>query len=169
LLIAAAKVLSTHGLKGELKLSPFLFDLEVFSEISCFYLDKAGTLPLEVESIRCNPAKHICIVKFKNLSFEKAKELKGKILYMDLSQLPSAEEEEFYYYQLLGAEVLDTEGKSWGKVIEIMPAGENELLLVSHPEKKFYIPLIEEYVLELNTKEKKLVVQNIEGLFEVQV
>ncbi len=168
MLVPAGKILTTHGLKGEVKVSPFLFDLEVFLQLPCFYLDKQGNLRVEVESIRCNPAKHICIVKFKGLSLEEAEQLKGKILYIDLSRLPSAEKEEFYYYQLLGAEVVDVEGTFWGKVIEIMPVGEYELLLVSHPEADFYIPLIEEYVSEVDTKEKKITVKDIKGLFEVQ-
>ncbi len=168
MLVAAARVLSTHGLKGEIKISPFLLDLETFSGLECLYLDKKGKASLKIESIRCNPAKHICIVKFEGISFEEAQELKGKVLYIDLSQLPSEEEDEFYYYQLLGADVFDTKGKFWGKVIEIMPAGEYELLLVSHPEAKFYIPLIEEYVLEIDIEKKKVIVKEIEELFEVQ-
>lgn len=168
MVVPIAKILSTHGLKGEVKVSPFIFNFEVFSQIKKFYLDKEKTQVLITQSIRYNPKKHLCIIKFEKISFEEAEELVGKVLYVEISELPSEKEDEFYYYQLIGAEVLDEKGKSWGKVKEIMPIGEYELLLVKHKDKDFYIPLISEYVEEINTKEKQILVKNIEDLFKVQ-
>ncbi len=166
--IPIAKILTTHGIKGELKVSPFTFNSEVLCNIKRFYLSKEDLEFLEVESCRKGPGFEIVLIKFKEISFEEAESLKNRILYVDTQELPSLEKDEFYYYQLIGLEVRDKKSRLWGKIVEIMPMGEYDLILVKKQKESFYIPLIKEYVEEIDLKKGFVLVKDIEALFEVQ-
>jgi len=167
-LVPVAKILSTHGIKGELKISPLILHSELLNSIKIFYLDKNKEESLEVVNIRKGPGYQIYLVKFKNISFEEAQYLVNRVLYVDLKDLPPLEEDEFYYYQIIGFKVKDKNGYNWGKVKEIMPMGEYELLLVKGEEDEFYLPLIEEYVEEINFKDKLILTKDIKALVESQ-
>ena len=168
MLIPIAKILTTHGIKGEVKVSPLTFNSELLFRIKKFYLSKDKTDLLEVESVRKGPGFEIVLIKFKNIDFEKAKTLINQILYVDLQDLPSLEEDEFYYHQILNFEVKDKKGNYWGKVKEIMPMGEYDLILVKKNKEEFYIPLVEEYVEEIDFQAGIILVKDIKDLVEGQ-
>ncbi|WP_038057002.1 ribosome maturation factor RimM [Thermodesulfobacterium hydrogeniphilum] len=168
MLIPIAKILTTHGIKGEVKVSPLTFNFELLFRIKKFYLSKNKTDLLEVRSVRKGPGFEIILIKFKNVDFEKAKTLINQTLYVDLQDLPSLEEDEFYYHQILNFEVKDKKGNYWGKVKEIMPIGEYDLILVKKDKEEFYIPLVEEYVEEIDFQAGIILVKDIKDLVESQ-
>lgn len=165
-----ALVLGPHGLKGEVKVSPLGLNVELLYQVRCYYLSKDDPQSLEVEEIKKGPGFNVFIVKFKEFTYEKARSLTKKVLYIETDALPEPEEDEFYYYQIIGFKVRDERGRSWGKVKEIMPLGEYELILVEKEDgREFYIPLVEEYVKEIDFKLGEIVGSNLEALFESQV
>ncbi len=168
MLVPIAKILTTHGIKGELKVSPLIFSSDVLFQIKKFYLSKDKTQVLEVENIRKGPGFNILLIKFKNTEFEEAQALINQTLYAELEDLPELEEDEFYYYQILGFEVRDKNGKVWGKVKEIMPMGEYDLILVKGKKGEFYIPLVEEYIEEMDFTSGVIITKEIEALVESQ-
>lgn len=171
MLIPVAKVLGLHGLKGEVRISFLSFSCDFLSKIKNFYLKGQEEKVLEVESIRKGPGYEIFLVKFKNWNYEKAKELIHKELYIKVQDLPPLQEEEFYFYQIIGLEVKEKKKdreKVWGKVVEVMPVGEYELLLIKGKEGSFYLPLVEEYVEKVDLEKKVLWVKDITSLVEVQ-
>lgn len=57
------------------------------------------------------------------------------------SQLASLEPGEYYWHQLVGMDVINQKGQSFGKVMEIMPTGSNDVLVVQG-EKRHLIPYL---------------------------
>ncbi len=167
MLVPIARILGPHGLKGEVKTLPFLLNVDVFLNINIFYLDKNKKDFLEVETIRRGPGNEIYLIKFKGVDYEFARLLKNRVLYAEIENLPPPEEDEFYYFQIYDFQIKDRKGKFWGKVKEVIPMGEYELLLIKG-QKEFYLPLVEEFVEEMNFKEKVIKVKEIEDLVKVQ-
>lgn len=171
MLVPVAKVLGLHGLKGEVRISPLSSFHDFLSQIKIFYIRTPQERILEVETFRKGPGYEIFLVKFKDLNYEKAKEIVNKELYIPIQDLPPPAEEEYYFYQMIGLEVREkTEKKEkfWGKITEVMPVGEYELLLIKSGKKSFYLPLVEEYVEEIDFKEGIIWVKNIKLLVEAQ-
>lgn len=165
-----ALVLGPHGLKGEVKVSPLGLNVELLYQVKRYHLSKDDPQFLEVEEIKKGPGFNVFIVKFKEFTYDRAQTLTKKVLYVETDDLPELEEDEFYYYQIIGFKVKDEKGKHWGKVKEIMPLGEYELILVEREDgREFYIPLVEEYVKEIDFNLKEIVGSNLEALFESQV
>ncbi|MEZ0344789.1 MAG: ribosome maturation factor RimM [Caldimicrobium sp.] len=164
------KVLSTHGLKGDLKVALLSFNTEIINNLKILYLKDKWDEPLEIAQIKKGPGFNVFILKLKDFDYERAGELVNKTLYIDFEALPRLSEEEFYYYELEGLTVKDEKGKVWGKVVEVMPMGEYELLLVRDEKKReFYIPLVEEYVEKVEPEEGLILVRDIEALVESQL
>ncbi len=71
-------------------------------------------------------------------------------------------DDEYILDDLLGLEVT-CNGKTYGKVTEIITSKAHDILVVDY-EKKIMIPLIDEYVKKVDLKEKKIIIDSIEGL-----
>jgi 16S rRNA processing protein RimM len=166
-LLPILKVVSTHGLKGEVKVLPLTTNDELILKAKRFYLQAFPQDPLEVESIRPGPGERVFLLKFKNVDFESVQGLIKSTLYLPIEELPTSSEDEVYIYELEGLKVEDSEGRAWGVVSEVMPLGEYNLLRVESEEFDFYIPLVSEYVEEIDLENRKIVVKDVSALAEL--
>ncbi|MCS7149645.1 MAG: ribosome maturation factor RimM [Caldimicrobium sp.] len=168
-LIPLYKVLSTHGLKGNLKVALLSSEEDLPQKIQTLYLPKPQEKILKVKEVKKAPVQYQFIISFEDLNYDEAKTLINQILYAKPEDLPEPSTEEIYYFQLEDLEVVDLVGKLWGKVVKIMPMGEYALLLIKSEERpNFYLPLVEEYVEEINLSEGVLKVKDISALVEAQ-
>lgn len=67
---------------------------------------------------------------------EEADALRGVDLYTERAKLPSLEDDEFYYTDLVGLEVLDAGGNRIGKIKAVLNHGASDLLEVTGPGMK---------------------------------
>jgi 16S rRNA processing protein RimM len=76
-------------------------------------------------------------------------------------QLPTLNSGEFYWYELLDLRVINKQGDYFGKVVEIIPTGSNDVLLVQEDgkSKQHLIPYLQgEFIIEINLKQQYIVV-----------
>lgn len=65
--------------------------------------------------------------------------------------LPPLEESEYYWYDLVGLEVVNRQGESLGRVKSLLPAGVHDVLVLDGGGKKErLIPFVALYVDEVN-------------------
>lgn len=73
-------------------------------------------------------------------------------------QLVELESGEYYWHQLIGMNVVNSKGDSFGKVVEIIPTGSNDVLVVQG-EKRHLIPYLPgQFVLEVNNSQQLITV-----------
>lgn len=168
-LIPFLKILGTHGLKGDLKVALLTTNEELIKTVNKVISLYPQEKTLNIKGVSKASGFNQYIVSFENLTYDTAKALVNQVLYVDPQDLPEPSPEEVYYFQLENLKVIDREGKIWGKVIGSMPVGEYTLLLIKSKEKgSFYIPLVDEYVEEINLGEGFVKVKDIKDLVEVQ-
>lgn len=74
------------------------------------------------------------------------------------SRLPILDSGEYYWHELLGMSVVNHDGGSLGQVIEIMPTGSNDVLVVQG-KKRYLIPyLLNQFIIGINAQEKLITV-----------
>lgn len=66
------------------------------------------------------------------------------------TQLPSLKPGEYYWYELIGLEVVNQQGQSFGKVVEIMPTGANDVLIVEGNKRHLIPYLLEQFILDVD-------------------
>ncbi|MDE6342957.1 MAG: ribosome maturation factor RimM [Muribaculaceae bacterium] len=172
-LTAVGKLLKTHALKGEMNM---LLDIdpEYIEENNPVVLDVDGIyVPFYAESIRPK-GNFSYLVKFEGISSEiEAKKFVNKTVYalrdrLKEFMLDNYDEEYALYDDLIGWTIEDTELGEIGKVAEIDTNTENELFIVETPDgNRIFIPLTEDFIVEMNEDEKKILMQLPSGLIDL--
>lgn len=161
-----AKVLTTHGLKGEVKVSLITdFPEERFSSGTVLALKNNHESILTVKSGR--PFKQFWLVQFEEVSdIAEAEKLRGKTLVISEENQQELPEGVYYYHDILDCEVVDEDtDKVIGKITDIQSPGANDVWEVSEGNgKSFLIPYIPDVVKKVDVDNKKVYVELMEGL-----
>jgi 16S rRNA processing protein RimM len=167
--VSVGKILNFHGIKGEAKVGfsqnrqDFVLSLKnVYVKVGHEYKEFAIT------SSRLN--NKFLIVKFDGIdSIDELLNYKGCLLFVKEETIrENLEENEFLIDELVGMGVFDKEtGKSLGFVIGVSNNGATDLLSVKTNTKHVcLIPFVKAIVPDVDIKEKKILINNIEGLLE---
>ena len=85
----------------------------------------------------------------------------------DFKELPTGE---YYWFQVIGLNVYDQDGRHYGQVEDIIETGSNDVYVVRdgsrEGSKEILIPMIDWVVKNIDLEEKKLIFDNVEGLIE---
>jgi 16S rRNA processing protein RimM len=88
--------------------------------------------------------------------------LRGARLLVERAALPPLEEDEYYFEDLLGCRVEDLEGRTLGEVREVFSAGAADVLVVRQGNEERMIPLVDEWVSEVDLGARRIRVQGVE-------
>ena len=157
-LIKIAKIVSAHGLNGEVKIFPYTDDLSNFKEYKQIYIDGE-----ELEIISQKIASKFIVLKLKGFDYiDDVKRLLNKDVFIDKAQMPSLDEGEYYIHELIAMEVYSEADELIGTVKDVMETSANHVLVVDHDGKEALIPFVKAFIKELDLKNKKIKVKLIE-------
>lgn len=156
-----------HGINGELILVIDSDHPEAYENLESVFVDiKQKLVPFFIEKIRLNGNR--AQIKFDGIDeIEEAESLKGKEVYLPLSQLPELSEDQYYYHEIIGFSVTDKTKGTIGEVINIYEANGNDLLVVNYRGHEVLIPLQDEVVIEVDKARKMVSVDLPAGLLEI--
>ena len=159
--IEVGKIVNTHGVRGDIKINPFIDDVEAFREFGFIYVNDTKMKIKGVKFVKRNP-----ILSIEGIdSVEKAEKYRNVSAYVDEEMLPELSDNEFYIKDILGLSVITIDGEELGKISEVYKTGSNDVYEVLKEDgKKFLIPAIAQVVKEINIKEKKMIIELLEGL-----
>ncbi|MGZ9584668.1 ribosome maturation factor RimM [Paenibacillus marinisediminis] len=167
-LYTVGMIANTHGIRGELKVvSHTDFPEERFAPKSSLYIQHPNneqTISVTVERSRLH--KNVYMVKFVGLDdindVEKYKGWFLKISDVDRDQL---EEDEYYYSDIIGCQVVTDEGEELGVIKEILAPGANHVWVVKRPKgQDVLLPVIDDVILKVDVASKLVTVHLMEGL-----
>ncbi|WP_018922576.1 ribosome maturation factor RimM [Salsuginibacillus kocurii] len=162
------KIVNTHGVRGELRVIAVTdAPEERFTNGARLYVEgSGGAQEVTVKSHRKH--KQFDLVTFEEInSMDEASALKGQMLMVaEEDRVPTEEDDEFYYDEIIGALVYTEDGTELGTVKEILPLGANDVWVVKrgHEKKDVLLPFIEDVVLDVNVAEQTITVRLLEGL-----
>lgn len=135
---------SAHGIKGYVRLRTFS---ETPTDIAKYPLyTENGELFPKFKIIRWQEGGFLIISLTGIEDRTKALELRGTKLYVKREDLPAPAEDTFYYSDLEGLQVQDTEGKTIGEVLSVEDYGAGALLEVEAGDTTFLAPFKAEIV-----------------------
>lgn len=148
--VPVGRVLSTHGIKGEVKFQYYNDEKGVFYEYTSFLVKNENNRWVTFSPADKRFYKGFFYLKFKGFdSPEAASSLINKELFVKEEQLPSLNDGEYYEYQLIGLKVINQDDIGVGTVAEVMHTGAQDLLVV-RGKKEILIPMVEDYIAEIN-------------------
>ncbi len=159
-LVVIGRAVKVFGIKGELKVRPYSVSLEPFTRSPELVLDDTT---YRVRAIR--PHKNAVLLSVEGIDTpEKARELVGALVKTDAANLPPTEEDEYYWFELIGSDVVTTNGRNLGRVVRIIETGANDVLQVEGPLGEILLPMIDDVVIDVDTEKGEIVVDPLEGL-----
>ena len=167
--VSVGKILNFHGIKGEAKVGFSKNRQDFFFSLDKVFVKKNNEYQiLEIKSVRKN--KNFLIIKFSGIdSINDILQYKGQILFVDEQTIrENLDEDEFLIDELVGMDVFDKEnGEKLGFIIGVSNNGSTDLLSVKTKTKHIcLIPFVKAIVPDVNIEEKKILINNIEGLLE---
>lgn len=162
------KIFNTHGLKGEVRVKQTSDFEERFHEGNTLYYqdDKEAYIALTVRSFRIH--KGALLLEFEGINdINDVLFLKDHTLYIKAEQLTDLDNDEYYYHEIIGCEMVTTTGEVIGIVDAILSPGANDVWVVKGKNnEEILIPYIEPVVKDINVPEKKIIIELMEGLIE---
>lgn len=95
-----------------------------------------------------------------------AQALRGCAVMVAVADLPALKDGEFYYYQLLGAEVLLNDGRRLGAIAEIFSAGANDVWVVRDGGREVLVPVIADVVKAIDLGARRVTIEPVPGLLD---
>lgn len=157
---------AAHGLKGEVK-------LDVRTDIPERRL-APGTM-VETDPPECGPLTIVRTREYKGSTFAvfaecrdrtAAEALRGISLVVESDEDEEIEEDAWYPHELIGLEVLDTDGYTLGEVVALEPMPSQDLIVVRELDGTMTrVPFVKEIVVEVDPEDHCIVVDAPHGLF----
>ncbi len=97
---------------------------------------------------------------------EKAKALNGWFLKVPAEEAVSLPEGTYYWFELMGMEVVTESGEKLGSIVDIFETGSNDVYVVKRGRKEVYVPATREVIKQVDRKEKRMIIHLIDGLIE---
>jgi 16S rRNA processing protein RimM len=134
------------GLRGEVIVEPTGDDPDRFAAGRRLLLE--GGRPEEIVVRASRPAKKRTLaISFEGIdSIEAAEALRERRLFVRPEDLPPLPAGEYYYYQLMGLEVIDATGSVLGRVEDVIETGSNDVYCVGKGAEEILIPAVRDYV-----------------------
>ena len=153
--IEAGEIVTTHGVRGEVKVLCWLDDPEMLCEFDRCRIDGREVVMDQVRVQKtCN------LVKLRGVdTMEAAQALRGKKIELYREDI---DEEVIFAAELIGMEVF-AEGKKIGKIAEVLDYPGNSVYVV-RGEYEYMIPAVKQFILSTDMEKNEMQVRLIEGM-----
>lgn len=147
-----------YGVKGMVKVYSFTGARENILKYKTWRLEKDGkTSFYKLEAGKKHGKGIVAKLETINDRDEAAKLIKANIV-VSRDELPKLSKGEYYWSDLIGLEVFNIEGKSYGKVDHLFETGANDVVVVKG-EKEILIPFIQgDYIKQIDLEKGTILV-----------
>ncbi len=163
--LECGKIVTTHGVRGELKVEPWCDTPDYLKHFKTLYL-KGGTVPLTVKQVRVQ--KNMVLLKVQGIdTMDAANALRGQILFMRREEAP-LDEGDYFIQDLIGLTVRDADtNQEYGKLTDVLQTGANDVYeLTDQTGKEYLIPAIGEVVISVDLQRAEMLIRPLKGLFD---
>ena len=153
--VEAGEIVSTHGVRGEVKVLPWLDCPEMLCEF-----DRCRIEGKDYKIDQCRVQKTCNLVKLSGIdTMEDAQAMRGKTieLYRD-----DIDDEVIFAAELIGVEVF-SEGQQIGKIVDVLDYPGNSVYVVKG-QHEYMIPAVKAFILNTDMEGNRMDVKLIEGM-----
>ncbi|MBW2093695.1 MAG: 16S rRNA processing protein RimM [Deltaproteobacteria bacterium] len=167
-LLPVGKVLRPHGLRGQLKISAYARSDATFLRADTIFLrDRTGKLT-EFTIASARSMKSGYIVELEELSsLTDAERYRDADILVRKNALPRKEEDEYFWYELLGLDVFLESGEYLGPISDIIATGSNDIYVIKRGKSELLIPGTHEIIKNIDLERGKMMIHPIDGLLDL--
>ena len=167
-LILIGHVVRPQGLTGLLRIVSYAQSKETFLKAGSVFLETGQNELYERKVVSIRPHRSVFLLRLSGLnSIDQAEVFRGAGILIKKDSLAKKDEDEFFWYELLGLDVYLTTGQYLGVLKEIFPTASNDVYVVEGQGKEFLIPAIHQVVKEINISQKRMIISPMKGLLDL--
>ena len=160
-LVVLGKIVDAYGLRGVVKIHPFADGPEAWGDIKHWWFGREGEAPETwhlLHLIRCQLRSGLLLANFEGINDRSASEsLKGMLVGVPRTALPSPAEGEYYWGDLIGLEVTNAHGNPLGRVVGLIETAANDVLRVADGDgKERLLPFVDAVVKEVDVPARRI-------------
>jgi 16S rRNA processing protein RimM len=172
-MVVMGRIVAPYGVYGWLKVLPDTEAIDGLFDYDTWWLGKGDDWrEMVVETAKLH--NDVIVVKLEGIDDRDAAfACKGKQIAVPRAQLPEPDENEYYWSDLIGLRVVNSQGVDFGLITEVFETGANDVLVVKpdvvkpdvvtadaekeKPQERL-LPFVAAVVLEVDLKAKTMVV-----------
>ena len=166
-LVPLGEIVTTHGLRGWLKLHPFNSASTSLAAGLEVVLEKAGqrsAYRLE----ESQPHRTQLLIKLGGIdNIDAAERLVGSALLVDETLLGGLEPNQYYHYQVIGFEVFTASGARIGTIASTLCTPGGDLYVVQGAAKEHLIPAVKEFIDKVDFTSRRMIINPPQGLLDL--
>lgn len=162
------KVTQPHGVKGEVKIWLDVDEPDYYADLDSVLLDVQGQLiPYFVQEIAIRDKKSIA--RFEGMkTWEDTQPIIGCDIYLPLTKLPQLKDDQYYFHEIIGFDLIHHETKEKiGVIAAVFEGGGQDLLSFDVNGKEVLAPINDEIIVRVDKPNKQLFVNLPDGLIEL--
>ena len=162
--LEAGKIVTTHGIRGEVKVMPYTDVPELLCEFDRLFIGKNHD---EINIERARVFKNMVIMKLEGVDTpEAAEKLRNKLLYMHRDDL-ELDDDTYFIQDLIGMEVRDADTDVvYGKIDDVMQTGANDVYVIKGDNKEYLVPAIADVIVSTDVENDIMSIRPLDGLFD---
>jgi len=166
-LILVGKVIRPHGTGGFVRVASYAGSEASFIEADSVLLKKPCGEICRFKVLEAKRHKSMVLMRLEGInSIPSAETIRGADIFVETKNL-SRDDDEVFWFELIGAMVYLDTGEEIGRVAKIIPTPAHDIYVVRKGSREFLIPAVHEVVEEIDIQAGRIVVKPPEGLFEI--
>lgn len=164
-LLDVGKIVGTHGLRGDLKVHLHSGDPDILLSTDQVILHLPSGEQLTAVPVRQTVHKGQVLLRLEGFeTLNQVEQMVGGKVLLSEDQLPELEEDEFYWAQLKGLQVVDQQHGSIGKLHQMFTTAAHDTYVVTGDCGEIMIPAVAQFILEIDLEKRIMNVDLPDGL-----
>lgn len=162
------RVTKPWGVKGQMMLFLDVDTPEEYAEMDSAFVEVKGKLVpyfFHIDQLTGNKA----VVTFEEIAPAEAQALVGHDLYLPLDLLPKLEGNRFYFHEVVGFNVIDSEKGDIGTLEQVIEYPAQPLFQIMKNGVEILVPVIDPVIDRVDRKEKKIYITAPKGLIDLYI
>ncbi|MCQ2274786.1 MAG: ribosome maturation factor RimM [Bacteroidales bacterium] len=160
------KITKPWGVKGQVVMFLDVDDPNDYAELDSAFVEVKGSLVpyfFQIDNINGNKA----VATFEEITPDEAHALIGCDLYLPLDLLPKLEGNKFYFHEVRGYNVIDSEHGNIGILQQVIEYPAQPLFQVMNGDTEILIPVIDQIIDKVDREAKTIFITAPNGLIEL--
>ncbi|MFO7189891.1 MAG: ribosome maturation factor RimM [Pseudomonadota bacterium] len=157
-MVVMGRVAGAYGVRGWIKVQPYTESVQNLAEYGRWWIGSAGNWQ-EWKVLQAKVHGATVLAKLEGLDVrETAALLKGREVAVPREAMPPTAEDEHYWTDLIGLEVVNLQGEVLGKVAGHFSNGAHDIMRVARDEAEQLIPYVGAVIREVDLPGRRIVV-----------
>jgi 16S rRNA processing protein RimM len=168
-LLAVGRIEKVFGIKGEVIVDPMTDSPGRFRTLKKIFVGADGGNVQESLIERVSVEPRGVRVKLRGIETRAAaKQIVGSVLFVDESSRLRLPKGRFFVHQLVGLAVVDQNGRTLGRLKEVMKLPAQDVYVIDMDGRDIMLPAVKEFVTDIDVNGGMIRVKLIEGMLEAE-